>query len=142
MNFRLLAVTTVLASGWVGHVAAQTACPSGTTTRVSNVQQLVGGSTLCAARGSDRWQEFHSGVSSGPLIDWKRGSNPVDPTATVGTWSAANGANSSVTHTYGATSYTWLVCQVGTANNYTLVSTGSSGTITGATVQNGQGACP
>lgn len=131
----------VLSVPVVGH--AQTACPGGTN-RVSNVSSLVGGNTLCAARGGDRWQEFHQGTGqSGNLIDFKLGAgHPVDPTKTVGTWSSNNGANSNLTHTYGAQSFTWLVCQVGTANNYTLVSTGAVGTITGATVQAGQVACP
>lgn len=141
MNFRLLAVSAVLASGLAGHVSAQTASCPAPATRVSNVQQLLGGNTLCAARDADRWQEFHSGASSGSLIDWKLGpGHPVDPRETVGSWTAQNGANSSVTHTYDGTSYTWLVCQVG-ASSYTFVSTGASGTITGATVRAGQVSC-
>lgn len=98
-----------------------------------NVTQLVGGKTLCAARGNERWQEQHrDGPNSGDLWDYKRGpGHPTDPTAKVGTWSAANGANSSLTHTYGSTSYSWLVCQAGAT--YSLVSTGSGSNITGVT---------
>lgn len=137
-------VACLLAVGLVGEASAQSSCPSGTS-QVSNVTTLVSTHTLCAARGSDRWQEYHSGgPSSGPLIDYKLGpSNTVDPTAPVGSWTASNGANSLLTHTYsGGSSFSWLVCQVGSSSTYTLVSTGGAGTITGATVIAGQAACP
>ena len=140
----IVVMSFILLAGVAGNAVAQV-CPVGTTTRVSNVQQLVGGNTLCAARGTDSWQEFHQGTSSGALIDFKRGlGHPVDPTETVGSWTATNGANSSVTHNYlGGTSFSWLVCQdVATPSTFTLVSTGASGTITGATFRAGQGACP
>jgi hypothetical protein len=142
MDLRFPVVGCMLALGLAGQSLAQLACPTGST-RVTQVQQLVGGNTLCAMRNTDRWQEFHQGNSSGPLIDFKLGpTNPVDPTETVGAWSAQNGANSSLTHTYtGGSSFTWLVCQV-TPTTYTLVSFGSAGTITGATIRAGQGACP
>lgn len=141
-----LKVTLALLSlaGFLGQAVAQSACPSGSS-RVSNVQSLVSGRTLCAARGSDRWQEFHNGgPSGGALIDYKLGaSHAVDPTTTVGAWSAQNGANSLLTHSYtGGSSYPWMVCQVGTSSVYTLVSTGAAGTITGATFLGGQVACP
>ena len=140
MSGRALAVSFVLAAGCVGQASAQS-CPAGTT-QVMNLQQLVGGNTLCAARGSDRWQEFHSGSASGALIDWKLGAaHPIDPTETVGSWSASNGANSLLTHTYGQTSYAWRVCQAA-PGSYTLVSTNGGGMITGATVRSGQVACP
>lgn len=141
-----LKVTLALlsAAGFLGQAVAQSACPSGST-RVNNVQSLASGKTLCAARGGDRWQEFHNGgPSSGALIDYKLGSgHAVDPTTTVGTWSAQNGANSLLTHSYtGGSNHPWLVCQVGASSVYTLVSTGAAGTITGATFLGGQVACP
>lgn len=116
-------------------------CPAGTT-RVNQVIQLVGGNTMCASRGSDSWQEYHQGTgNSGDLIDYKLGpGHRIDPTKKVGTWSALNGANSSVTHTYGSTSYTWLVCDAG-GGSYTLVSTGNAGTVTGVTMRTGQVPC-
>jgi hypothetical protein len=142
MNLRFPVVGTILAVGLVGQSLAQLACPAGTT-RVTQLQQLVGGNTVCAVRGADQWQEFHQGASGGALIDFKKGpTDPVDPTATVGTWSAQNGANSSLTHTYtDGSSFAWLVCQV-TPTTYTFVSLGGAGTITGATIRVGQGACP
>lgn len=148
MKLKTMATLLVLGTMASGSVFAQT-CPGGTT-RITggtvanpngpgNFQNFVSGVTFCAARGNDRWQEFHA--ANGDLIDWKRGTNPIDPTEKVGTWSATNGANAVVTHTYGGTPYVWAVCRVGTSSSYTLVSN-TAGTITGATIQPGQGACP
>ncbi len=136
----------VAASGLVaGHASAQGACPGGST-RITGpaLQTLISGNTVCAASSTnaDTWQEFHQGAGSGALIDWKRGmGHATDPTATVGTWAAGNDANAVLTHTYGAASYSWLVCQQGMTPNYVLASTGSAGNITGVTVKSGQGAC-
>jgi hypothetical protein len=114
-------------------------CPGGTNS-VSLVGALVRGKTMCAARGGDRWQEFHQ--VGGNLIDYKLGpSDPVDPTETVGTWSAGTGL---LTHDYGGGgSYVWAVCREGgpTSTTFTLVST-TAGTITGVTLQSGQVPCP
>ncbi len=124
----------------LGSVHAQT-CPGGTT-RVDQVMQLVRGNTMCAARGADSWQEFHQGTgNSGDLIDYKLGPNhPIDPTKKVGTWSARNGNDSSLTHTYGSTSYSWLVCAAA-GGTYTLVSTGAAGNVTEVTIKPGQVPC-
>lgn len=141
-------ITSTLAilslAGFMGQATAQSSCPAGTA-RVNNVQSLAGGKTLCAVRNADKWQEFHQGgPNSGNLFDYKRGpTDPVDPTSKVGTWTAANGANSLLTHSYtGGSSYSWLVCQVGASSTYTLVSTAAAGTINGATFAAGQVACP
>ena len=131
------AVVAIAAIVISGHAAAQT-CPSNTS-RVQNVGSLVGNNTMCAVRGTDRWQEFHQ--SGGALIDWKLGSNlaSVDPTKQVGTWTSSNGSSSTVTHTYtGGPSYTWAICQV-TDNNYTLVSANDS--VSGVSIRTGQVAC-
>jgi hypothetical protein len=127
-------------------------CPAGTTrqtggtpanpTAGGNFTDFISGNTICAARGGERWQEQHRGSSQ--LWDYKLGSSStVDPTKQVGSWSATNGSNATVTHTYGGTSYVWAVCRVGTAApfTYTLVST-TGGTITGATILTGQVGCP
>ncbi len=140
MKSPITVVACLLAVGLVGEVSAQS-CPGGTT-QVANVGALVSSHTLCAARGGDRWQEYHSGGSGGgPLIDYKKGpSDAVDPTTTVGTWAATSGANSVLTHSYtGGSSFSWLVCQAG--STYTLVSTGGAGNIP-ATIIPGQGSCP
>jgi hypothetical protein len=129
----LVAATGLVSAG----VSAQKVCPSGST-RVALPGDLVRGNTLCAASGGDRWQEHH--VFGGQLWDYKLGpGSTTDPTALVGTWDAAAAV---LTHTYGGSSYSWAVCQVGNANNYTLVSTGAGPTITGATVQSGRVGCP
>lgn len=152
---RRVAVVGLFVVGAVtsGSVLAQS-CPDGATRQTNgtptdpaggtgnNFNNFISGATICATRGSDRWQEFHQ--SGGALIDWKLGANhPIDPTKQVGTWSASNGADATVTHTYGSTSYVWAVCRVGTAApyTYTLVST-TGGTITGATIVSGPSACP
>lgn len=147
-------MTSLLVLGTMvsGSVLAQTvACPGGTT-RVTNgtpanpnsggtFTNFITGATICAVRGSDRWQEFHA--SNFDLVDWKMGpGHAVDPREKVGTWSASNGANAAVTHDYGGGGvHTWAICRVGTGFTYTLVS-GTGGTVTGATVLAGQVACP
>jgi hypothetical protein len=87
---------------------AQSACPAGSSRAV---QQLASGETLFAGRGNERWHEQHrGGPNGGDLWDCKRGpGHPVDPTEKVGTLSATNGANSSLTHTYGSNTLSWLV---------------------------------
>jgi hypothetical protein len=141
MNLRFLFVGCLLAIGLVGQSLAQS-CPGGTD-RVLIPGNVVRGNTLCAVRGSDKWQEYHQ--TGGTLIDYKRGpGHPVDPTEAVGTWSATNGANATLTHAYtGGSSWVWAVCREGgpTGTAFTFVST-TGGTITGATVVAGQVACP
>ena len=125
-----------------GTVQAQT-CPSGTT-QVNNVS-LISGRTMCAARSGERWQEWHA--PGGQLWDYKRGPNsPTDPTEVVGSWTAVDGANGLLTHTYGSTSYSFRVCRSGPvgSNTFTLVSN-TAGTITGVALTGVNGApvpCP
>lgn len=125
-------------------LAQAASCPADTVAVTSpTVTVIVSGNTMCAARGGDRWQEYHQ--AGGALIDFKQGQgNPVDPTARVGSWSSNDGA-STVTHDYGAGgSFTWLVCKPTAASTpLTLVSTGSAGTVTGVAIQSGgPSACP
>lgn len=136
----------VLGMAFLGLIAgskfavAQTACPGGLSA-VQQVTQLVGNNTMCAVRGNERWQEFHSGSNSGPLIDWKDPSGG-QPTEQVGIWSAQNGANGSVTHNYGTGgTYTWTICSAGGASTgpFTLVGTG--GQISSVTIRPGQVPC-
>ena len=144
MKVRVFAASCLLSAGLVGQALAQTACPNGTSALTqAEVITLVAGRTMCAARAPDRWQEFHSGATAagGLLIDWKLGpGHPVDPRETVGNWSVSG---SLLTHNYGANSiFTWLVCRPGNSPNITLVSTGSSGTVSGINMLAGQVACP
>lgn len=144
MKVRVFAASCVLSAGLVGQALAQPACPNGNNpVPTAELVTLVAGRTMCAARAPDRWQEFHSGATAagGPLIDWKLGpGHPVDPRETVGTWSVSG---SLLTHTYlGGASFIWLVCRPGNSSNITLVSTGTSGTISSINMLTGQVACP
>jgi len=122
--------------GLVAQASAQS-CPSGAVL-VADAQTLLAGKTVCAARAPDTWQEFHQ--SGGTLIDYKKGpSDPVDPTAPVGSWSASATAGT-VTYNYtGDGTYTYSVCSVG--GTYTFVSA-TAGTISGITLLPSQGPCP
>jgi hypothetical protein len=123
-----------------GSAAAQS-CPTGTN-RVFAPAATVRGTTMCAVRGADRWQEFHA--TGGSLVDYKKGpGDAVDPMETVGTWSATTGDASLLTHTYtGGGSFAWAMCREGgpSSMTYTLVST-TGGTITGVTLRSGQVSC-
>ena len=142
MKVRIIAAVCVFSAGLAGQAVAQTCPPGANAVTGTALVTLVAGQTMCAARAPDRWQEFHQGATTagGALIDWKRGAgHPTDPTETVGTWLISNDR---LTHTYGGTSYSWLVCRPGASPNITLVSTGSSGTLTGVNMLAGQVACP
>ncbi|MFO1325810.1 MAG: hypothetical protein U1F56_00510 [Rubrivivax sp.] len=148
--------------GWLGAAlsvllmsggAMAQSCPSGTT-RVTSGTPADGGTSggnfagfitnarVCASRGTDRWQEWHQ--SGGPLFDWKLGpGHAMDPRKQVGTWTSSNGANATVTHTYGSNSYVWAICRTNAAApfDYTMVSP-TGGTVTGVRILVGDGACP
>jgi hypothetical protein len=101
------------------------------------------GNTLCAQRGSDKWQEQHR--AGNELWDYKLGSNAMDPTKLVGSWSiSGTGATSVLVHTYGSKTYEWAVCGAGgVGTGYTLIATGTEGggTISGAEVKSGLTSC-
>ena len=145
MHHAIRTLALVAATGLVaGHASAQ-GCPGGTT-RITGpaLQALISNNTMCAASStnSDTWQEYHQGLASGDLIDWKQGpGHPVDPTAKVGTWTAGNDANALLTHTYGALAYSWMVCQQGVTNIFFLASTSGAANISGVAVKAGQGSC-
>lgn len=137
---KAVVIAGALALGLAASAYAQTACPcSSTGTLVAAPRLLVGGNTVCAARGDERWQEYHAGTSGGALIDYKRGPNdPVDPTAQVGTWSASGGT---LTHDYGGGArYTWSVCREAPGGPYRFCD-GSTSVVSGATIVTGQQAC-
>ena len=143
MNLRMPFVVCSLAVGLSGEAAAQQ-CNQGQS--LNGLSVLLQGKTVCAALAADRWQEYHA--TSLALIDSKRGpGHSVDPTEQVGTWSIVttgpvSNPREQVRHSYtGGTSYQYRVCQVGATYTFQQVSPGSS-TITGATIQPGQGPCP
>ena len=124
-----------------GTAVAQSTCPPGTRLNQTQLENTFSGNTLCAARGSEQWQEQHR--AGGQLWDYKRGpGSTVDPTAQVGSWLITDtGSNAVLTHTYGA-SYSWAVCGPGGVGvGYTLISTGAGGTISGASVKAGATSC-
>ena len=93
--------------------AARADCTTGRVNGGNAITTLIDGSLICGRPGSgyagnanDRWQEQHR--SGGQIFDRKLGGSP-DPESQVGTWSTVNGANSTYTATYGATSYIYQV---------------------------------
>lgn len=129
-------------SVFAGFVMMGSAIVSGNAIAACQGQPSAGsglaGKTLCYTKANDRFQEFHAGgPNSGSVIDWKQGANhPVDPTKTVGTWTA-NG--NSITYTYGGQNYTYAVYRAGNSNNFCL--SGNSEEIR-PVIRNGQVACP
>lgn len=111
----------------------------------AEIQGFIGNNTLCANSSTEKWQEFHEGASGGNLKDYKKGpSDPVDPTATVGSWSttaSGNGANQDdrLVHTYGGTPYSWQVFSDCNNTSYRLV---GSLTYTVTVLPGGPRGCP
>ena len=106
----------------------------GTTTCTGNI-----GSTVCANRGTEQWQEQHR--VGGQLWDYKKGpTDLVDPTKQVGTWSTASNL---VTYTYtGGPSYIYSVHAAGAGFDF-CASVGSGlPTVSGATFKPGPTNCP
>ena len=104
-------VFTSVSSGNVPDIAVSTTgtMPTITTTQggeLPSISTLLTGNTVCVGSpGNWGAQEFHK--SDGNLIDYKKGpSHPVDPTASVGSWSiSGTGAATRVNYTYGTTTY-------------------------------------
>ncbi len=100
------------------------------------------GNTVCVPNGGDWfWQEQHR--SSLQLWDYKKGSNPADPSEQVGTWSAGGtGANTLVTHSYsGGSTFSYKVCRVGSSSSYGFCPAAGGATIM-ATIKPGISGCP
>ena len=97
---------------------------------------LLGNKMACANVGSEKWQEWHNGTSSGPLVDYKLGPTDTrDPSSTVGNYTVDITANT-VTYNYtGGGTYTYDVCYVNTSNTYTFCGANYGGrNITGARI--------
>lgn len=125
---------------------AMAACSNGAgVNQVGNLASLLTGNTVCVTNGTGgwTWQEFHSTGSGGALTDWKLGSNTMDPTETVGTWSVSgSGSNHIVTHTYnGGGTYPYTVFKNGTGTTATYSFCGGTPPEIGATIKIGQGSC-
>ena len=130
----LIALGAVSVSG-----QAMSAC-FGTALNGGQMRSQIVGSTVCAARGSDRWQEFHQ--SGGSLIDYKMGAtDKVDPSKAVGTWSIQNvgGGTTAMRYNYGTGgTYDYVIYP----NGGTSYSFCRAGVELPATVLPGQVKCP
>lgn len=87
----------------------QTACPcaGGDRLDAASIATALGGNTVCAVLGTDRWQEYHDGSNVVEL-----GNTPGGET--VGSWSTSGTVpgDSQVTYNYGGGgSYSYSVCR-------------------------------
>lgn len=106
-TFIQLASVAVIFAGFSGGAMAACSPPF---MNGSAVNTLLTGNTVCSpancSAASCKWQEQHR--TSGELWDYKKGSNPVDPTSKEGNWNVA--PTGKVTHSYsGGSSYTYDV---------------------------------
>ena len=134
---------------FVGQVTAQ--CNTGRITQ--GLANTLAGNTVCGTGAGpqntgDHWQEFHDGQgNNSPLIEWARGTDPIDPTRQVGTWAAPNGNSTTSTVTYnytGGDTYIFAVYNNGNGTYSFCDGVGASGGGTEqaiARLQSGQGAC-
>ena len=108
--------------GLAGLASAQTPAPcpcDASKIQRTDVAALVRGTTACAVRGSERWQEFHQ--PGGNLIDYKLGpTSTADPSEKVGTWLAGVASRTNpvptVTYNYGSGgTYAYAVCAASAA---------------------------
>jgi hypothetical protein len=109
---------TSVTFGNVTNIATVPALAVATTdgTGAPSLGNLLRNSTVCVGTpGNWEAQEFHK--PGGDLIDWKKGAtDPVDPTASVGTWdiiktNTPNPLDARINYKYGSTTYTntvWL----------------------------------
>ncbi len=129
----------VLLAGLSGETMAACSGTQVTNTTTPTLSALISNSTVCAAAGSDTWQEQHR--SDGLLWDFKKGpSDPVDPTGQVGNWSV-NSTGNTVTYNYtGGSSYTYTVYDEGAGASYCF---NGATVISGAKIKmNFIGGCP
>lgn len=127
-------------AGLSGQVLAGCPAGNGGYLNQTQLQTTFASKTVCAARGSDRWQEFHEGATSGALIDYKLGpDHKVDPSKKVGDWRIeGNGNAARLVHDYGSGGvYSYRVFGNG-GNSYSLCN-GTSGL--DVTVLNGKVPC-
>ena len=142
----LVAPFLLALSGFSSAQGQPCSCGSGTMVNsAANIATLLGGKTVCASLGTDKWQEYHAGTTPavGTLTDYKKGPNdPVDPSKVVGSWSATgSGTSSRVVYNYGAGgTYQYQVCQNGSSLNLCGASTGGVNVV-GASLVNGSGGC-
>lgn len=135
---RLMITSIVLLAGISGEAVA--AC-TGTQVTGPALATLISGSTVCAASGSDTWQEQHR--AGAQLWDYKKGpSDPVDKSIQVGTWSVDTGL-STVTYAYtGGPSYTYSVYDESSGAGTSYCFSGTT-VVSGAKIKTAYiGSCP
>ena len=133
---RLIITSIVLLAGISGEAMAD--CTAAQVTG-RTLMSLISGNTVCAMRGSEKWQEQHR--SGGALWDYKKGpGDSVDPSEQVGTWSG-NFSASNVTYNYtGGSSYTYTI-HGPTGGPYSFCTNGTE-VVSGATFKLGNNSCP
>lgn len=118
-------------------------------TRINQLQTVLPGQTVCATRGSDRWQEEHRTVTGGELFggelwDYKMGpGHTIDPSTKLGDWSIGGSANRQITYTYDAfvppteppPSYTFEVHETVTEGIYNFCGLSGTQNVLNATIQ-------
>lgn len=137
MKCLLVSVAVSLASMSGGAIAACTR--DSQVTGANSVTAVLQGSTVCAMRGADKWQEYHQ--AGGALIDYKKGPNDrVDPTKQVGSWSVTgNGVGTKVNYVYGPSERYSHTLHSNGGGGYSLCDGGSELAVT---LRAGQGPCP
>ena len=128
---------------------AMAVCPTVTSpvaVRSAALTTLLPGKMVCKRNTANTdwdWQEYHSGTSGAAnnLIDYKKGSNPVDPTKPVGSWSILTQTvnrvtTATVTYNYGTGgTYTYSVWAHGTGSTATYDFCSATGDVLGATLK-------
>lgn len=134
-----LLVPAVLSLALMPAIAGAACTSTSQVTGSATLTTLLGGKTICASRGADRWQEYHQ--AGGALIDYKKGpTDPVDPTKQVGTWTVTgNGSGTQLRYDYGrGQNYTYKVHTIVQDASYSLCS-GTEDLV--VTIRPGQGPC-
>ena len=107
MKIAIIAALLALAFG--GAAQAQTTCSCATGTRTASaaaLSSLLSGKMVCAALGSEAWQEWHN---AGSLVDYKMGpGDQIDPSTIVGSYVV--NVDNTISYTYGASTYKYELC--------------------------------
>lgn len=96
----------------------------------TQIQALLTTNYACGSSGTEKWDEKLIGGTAGNVTDYKKGpSDPIDPTAVVGTYTIDTGSNT-ITYSYtGGGVYTYTVTTAGgtagSPGNYTFANSGT-----------------
>lgn len=80
--YRILFVASIFL---VGLGQAEAVCPTKQITGNNKIKKLLSNKTVCV-RGSGDWEAQEIHAANGSLSDYKKGSDPVDPTVEIGYW--------------------------------------------------------